>query len=161
MEIDGWTIDGGKAGPAFRGDAGQVKSIVETFGADVAFRLKSHSRWAYLTVEAEHVKRVQKTVKETGEWFILTLLSQHLESIVFFGMCWITPMSKPRRVENPIESAIVDSIAPIDVAILPLLRKMEWTKLQIYSSTLLPNIRYRILYDGVDQLGSVTHVLMR
>ena len=28
VEIDGWTIDGGKAGPAFRGDAGQVKSLV-------------------------------------------------------------------------------------------------------------------------------------
>ena len=48
LEIDGWTIDGGKAGPAFRGDAGQVKSIVETFGADVAFLLKSHSQMGVL-----------------------------------------------------------------------------------------------------------------
>ena len=71
VEIDGWTIDGGVAGPAFRADAGQVKSIVETLDFDVNFPIDvTLSDGRTLTVEAKHVKRVQKTVKETGEWFI-------------------------------------------------------------------------------------------
>ena len=71
IEIDGWTIDGSVAGPAFRADAGQVKSLVEAFDSNVEFPVvvtlddgRQH------TVESKHVKRVQHTVKETGEWFI-------------------------------------------------------------------------------------------
>ena len=71
IEIDGWTIDGGVAGPAFRADAGQVKTIVESFSSDIEFPIDVElSDGRTLTVLPEHVKRVQKSVKETGEWFV-------------------------------------------------------------------------------------------
>ena len=125
VEIDGWTIDGGKAGPAFRGDAGQVKSLVETFEADVAFPTEvTLSDGRTLIVEAEHVKRVQKTVKETGEWFIPHVvepafgIDRILWHVLDHAYVETEKSGEPYRMLQ-----LSDSIAPIDVAILPLFEK--------------------------------------
>ena len=55
----------------FEAMPGQVKSIVERFNSDVEFPIVvTLEDGRQQTVEIQHVKRVQKTVKETGEWFI-------------------------------------------------------------------------------------------
>ena len=69
--IDGWTIDGAKAGPAFRSLAGQVKSKVEELPKDTEFPITLNlNDGEAVIVEQEHVKRVQKSETLTGEWFI-------------------------------------------------------------------------------------------
>ena len=58
IEIDGWTIDGGTAGPAFRGDAGQVKTIVESFESDMTYPVEvTLSDGRVLLVEKMNVER--------------------------------------------------------------------------------------------------------
>ena len=125
VEIDGWTIDGGVAGPAFRADAGQVKSIVETLDSDVNFPIDvTLSDGRTLTVGAEHVKRVQKTVKETGEWFIPHVvepafgIDRILWHVLDHAFVETEKSGEPYRMLK-----LSNLIAPIDVAILPLFEK--------------------------------------
>jgi glycyl-tRNA synthetase len=125
IEIDGWTIDGGTAGPAFRADAGQVKTIVESFESDMSYPtdvILSDGR--VLTVEEKHVKRVQKIVKETGEWFIPHVvepafgIDRILWHIIDHAFIETEKSGEPYRMLS-----LSEQIAPIDVAILPLFEK--------------------------------------
>jgi glycyl-tRNA synthetase len=125
IEIDGWTIDGGTAGPAFRADAGQVKTIVESFESDMSYPtdvILSDGR--VLTVEEKHVKRVQKIVKETGEWFIPHVvepafgIDRILWHIIDHAFIETEKSGEPYRMLS-----LSGQIAPIDVAILPLFEK--------------------------------------
>ncbi len=125
IEIDGWTIDGGTAGPAFRGDAGQVKSIVEGFESKMAYPAEvTLSDGRVLIVEEQHVKRVQKTVKETGEWFIPHVvepafgIDRILWHILDHGFKETEKGGEPYRMLT-----LSEHIAPIDVAIFPLFEK--------------------------------------
>ena len=63
IEIDAWTIDGAKAGPAFRALAGKVKDFVENLPADTTFPLSHSIEGTDLEILSEHVKRVQRTEK--------------------------------------------------------------------------------------------------
>ena len=71
ITIDAWTINGATAGPAFKALAGAVKTAVEalpkstTFPCEVALQ-----DGTTVVVGEEHVKPNQKTIKETGEWYI-------------------------------------------------------------------------------------------
>ena len=125
IEIDGWTIDGGIAGPAFRADAGQVKTIVESFSSDIEFPFDVElSDGRTLTVLPEHVKRVQKSVKETGEWFVPHVvepafgIDRILWHILDHAFVETEKGGEPYRMLK-----LSDSIAPIDVAIFPLFEK--------------------------------------
>ena len=125
IEIDGWTIDGGTAGPAFRGDAGQVKSIVEGFESNMTYPAEvTLSDGRVLIVEEQHVKRVQKTVKETGEWFIPHVvepafgIDRILWHILDHGFKETEKGGGPYRMLT-----LSEHIAPIDVAIFPLFEK--------------------------------------
>ena len=125
IEIDGWTIDGGVAGPAFRADAGQVKTIVESFSSDIEFPIDVElSDGRTLTVLPEHVKRVQKSVKETGEWFVPHVvepafgIDRILWHILDHAFVETEKGGEPYRMLE-----LSDSIAPIDVAIFPLFEK--------------------------------------
>ena len=138
VEIDGWTIDGGAAGPVFRADAGEVKTIVETFDSNVKFPADiTLSDGRVLTVKTEHVKRLQKTVKETGEWFIPHVvepafgIDRILWHVLDHAYQEMEKGGEPYRMLK-----LSESIAPIDVAILPLFEK-----------------------DGMDQLASELHQL--
>jgi len=125
IEIDGWTIDGGTAGPAFRGDAGEVKSIVETFDSAIVYpaKIELHDGRS-ITVEQQHVKRVQKTVKETGEWFIPHVvepafgIDRILWHILDHAYVETEKSGEPYRILT-----LSDKVAPIDVAIFPLFEK--------------------------------------
>tara|TARA_Y100000589_G_scaffold166903_1_gene158889 strand:+ start:20748 stop:22415 length:1668 start_codon:yes stop_codon:yes gene_type:complete len=68
--IDGWTIDGSVAGPAFRSLAGKVKHTVEQFPAQTEFPQEITIDGEKLIVEQNHVKRLQRIDTITGEWFI-------------------------------------------------------------------------------------------
>ena len=125
VEIDGWTIDGGVAGPAFRADAGQVKSIVETLDSDVNFPIDvTLSDGRTLTVGAEHVKRVQKIVKETGVWFIPHVVEPAfgIDRILWHVLDHAF-VETEKSGETYRMLKLSNLIAPIDVAILPLFEK--------------------------------------
>lgn len=68
--IDGWTIDGAIAGPAFRSLAGKVKTAVEQLPLETEFPISLNIDEQMISVESNHVKRLQKTETLTGEWFI-------------------------------------------------------------------------------------------
>ena len=70
VEVDGWTIDGSKAGPAFRALAGKVKEFVENLDADVSFPMVASIDSQQVEILPEHVKRVQTTANVTGEWYV-------------------------------------------------------------------------------------------
>lgn len=71
IEIDGWTLNGATAGPAFRALAGSVKKAVESLDAQTAFPINlSLENGDSVDVLPEHVKRVQRTETITGEWYI-------------------------------------------------------------------------------------------
>ena len=102
-----------------------MKSLVETFDADVAFPTEvTLSDGRTLIVEAEHVKRVQKTVKETGEWFIPHVvepafgIDRILWHVLDHAYVETEKSGEPYRMLQ-----LSDTIAPIDVAILPLFEK--------------------------------------
>lgn len=125
VEIDGWTIDGGAAGPAFRADAGQVKTIVESFDSNVEFPTDvTLSDGRTITVGPEHVKRVQKTVKETGEWYIPHVvepafgIDRILWHVLDHAYVETEKSGEPYRMLK-----LSSSIVPVDVAILPLFEK--------------------------------------
>tara|TARA_B100001094_G_scaffold240731_1_gene236456 strand:+ start:703 stop:2376 length:1674 start_codon:yes stop_codon:yes gene_type:complete len=125
LEIDGWTIDGGVAGPAFRGDAGQVKILVEKLDLDTTFPVEVLLEdGRKLTVESQHVKRVQKTVKETGEWFIPHVvepafgIDRILWHVLDHAYVESEKGGEPYRMLK-----LASLVAPIDVVILPLFEK--------------------------------------
>ena len=97
VEVDGWTIDGAKAGPAFRALAGKVKEHVENLDSDVSFPMITSIDGQEVEILPEHVKRVQTTANVTGEWYVPHVVSQHLELIESFGMYWTIVTMKPKR----------------------------------------------------------------
>ena len=71
IEIDGWTLNGATAGPAFRALAGSVKKAVESLDAQAVFPINlTLENGDAVDVLPEHVKRVQRTETITGEWYI-------------------------------------------------------------------------------------------
>lgn len=156
VEIDGWTIDGGVAGPAFRADAGQVKTIVESFESSVEFPAEIIlSDGRVVTVQSEHVKRVQKTVKETGEWFIPHVvepafgIDRILWHVIDHAFEETEKAGEPYRMLK-----LADSIAPIDVAILPLFEKdgMDELALELHQRC-CQKAGIVSLYDGSGSIG--------
>ncbi|MFL2950278.1 MAG: glycine--tRNA ligase [Candidatus Thalassarchaeaceae archaeon] len=125
IEIDGWTIDGGTAGPAFRGDAGQVKTIVESFESDMTYPSEvTLSDGRVLLVEEQHVKRVQKTVKETGEWFIPHVVEPAFGIDRILWHILDHAFKETEKGGEPYRMLTLSKhIAPIDVAIFPLFEK--------------------------------------
>ncbi len=73
MEVHrkGWTLEGSSAGPAFRADAPAVRAAVEALAADVRFpttvEVEDGRRF---TIEAEHVKSIDRTEVARGTWFL-------------------------------------------------------------------------------------------
>ena len=156
MEIDGWTIDGGVAGPAFRADAGEVKGLVESFDLGTQFPadvVLNDGRT--LRVESQHVKRVQKTVKETGEWFIPHVVEPAfgIDRILWHVLDHAYDESEkggePYRILK-----LSPLVAPIDVVILPLFEKngMDKIALDLHKRCcMIPNLVS--MYDASGSIG--------
>ena len=124
VEIDGWTIDGAKAGPAFRALAGKVKTIVESLPADSSFPMTLDIEGVEVEVLSEHVKRVQRTENVNGEWYVPHVVEPA------FGIdriIWHLLDHSYSETEKAGESytllRLPETVAPVDVTVLPLYEK--------------------------------------
>ena len=66
----GWTIDGSRAGPAFRQHAPAVKTYVESLPEETEFPQVYHIGKEELLIAEEHVKRIDIKNTINGEWFL-------------------------------------------------------------------------------------------
>jgi glycyl-tRNA synthetase len=156
IEIDGWTIDGGIAGPAFRADAGQVKTLVEALELDTEFPtdvVLNDGR--SLTVESQHVKRIQKTVKETGEWFIPHVVEPAFGIDRILWHVLDHAYDESEKSGEPYRMLKLSSlVAPVDVVILPLFEKngMDEIASELHKQCcMVPNLVS--MYDASGSIG--------
>ena len=156
VDIDGWTIDGAKAGPAFRALAGQVKDKVEALAADTVFPVSIVLEGGEeVTVESAHVKRVQRTESVAGEWFIPHVVEPA------FGIDRIIW----HLIDHAYEETVTDDdvyvrlrlhadVAPIDAAVLPLFEKDGMSELASDLHRRLCGKRGVLaVYDGSGSIG--------
>ncbi|MGB0516597.1 MAG: glycine--tRNA ligase [Poseidonia sp.] len=155
-EIDGWTIDGAKAGPAFKSLAGTVKTALEALPKTTTFPLELDlPNGERVTVEQEHVKPNQRTIKETGEWYIPHVIEPAfgIDRIIWH----VIDHAYHETVKNDEPYTLMklaEGVAPVDFAVLPLFEKdgmgeMAW------------DIHQRIcraaglvsMYDGTGSIG--------
>jgi glycyl-tRNA synthetase len=124
VEIDGWTIDGAKAGPAFRALAGKVKEAIEGLDSTASFPLTLNIDGTDVEVLDEHVKRRQFTDNQTGEWFIPHVVEPAfgIDRIIWHLLdhCY---EETDKGGENYSYLRLPSSVAPVDVCVLPLYEK--------------------------------------
>lgn len=135
VEIDGWTIDGAKAGPAFRALAGQVKSAVEEMSSDTSFPKTIAIDGIDVEILAEHVKRVQRTENVNGEWFIPHVVEPAfgIDRIIWHLLDHSYTVTE-KSGEDYTLLTLPEAVAPVDVTVLPLYEK-----------------------DGMDELAQTIH----
>tara|TARA_B100001094_G_C18162395_1_gene790106 strand:+ start:331 stop:2007 length:1677 start_codon:yes stop_codon:yes gene_type:complete len=123
--IDAWTVNGATVGPTFKALAGAVKQAVEELPKDTQFPTNiTLSNSETVTVEQEHVKPNQKTIKETGEWYIPHVIepSFGIDRIIWHALDHAY-QELEKEGENYTVMRLDPSIVPIDYAIFPLFEK--------------------------------------
>ncbi len=124
VEIDGWTIDGAKAGPAFRALAGKVKDAIEELDSTTSFPLTLNIDGTDVEVLSEHVKRRQFTDNQTGEWFIPHVVEPAfgIDRIIWHLLdhCY---EETEKGGESYSYLRLPSTVAPVDVCVLPLYEK--------------------------------------
>ncbi len=154
--IDAWTIDGAKAGPAFKALAGQVKNAVEALPKATDFPCEIIlDDGSSVVVEAEHVKPNQKTIKETGEWYIPHVVEPAfgIDRIIWHIIDHaFTEVSK--NDERYTTMKLSPNIAPIDYAVFPLFEKdgMEDIAWKLHQSLCMKS-GVVSMYDGSGSIG--------
>ncbi len=125
IEIDGWTIDGAKAGPAFKSLAGMVKTALETLPKATTFPLDLElPNGETVCVEEEHVKPNQKTIKETGEWYIPHVIEPAfgIDRIIWHVIDHAYHETE-KKGEPYCIMKLQPDVAPVDYAVFPLFEK--------------------------------------
>ena len=124
VEVDGWTIDGAKAGPAFRALAGKVKEFVENLDANSTFPMVTSFEGQEVEILPEHVKRVQTTENVTGEWYVPHVVEPAfgIDRIIWHLLDHCYTETKKEGEDYTLLS-LPNEVAPIDVAVLPLSEK--------------------------------------
>ncbi len=154
--IDGWTIDGATAGPAFKALAGQVKEAVEALPKSTTFpceiNLASGER---VSVAKEHVKPNKKTIKETGEWYLPHVIEPAfgIDRIIWHVIDHA--YHEVKKNDEPYTLMRLDpSIAPVDYAVFPLFEKdgMSDLAMQIHQQ-LCRTSGVVSMYDGTGSIG--------
>jgi len=151
------TIDGAKAGPAFRELAGLVKDALEALEQiPTEFPLElTLSSGEVVTVESEHVKRqrIQQTVN--GEWFLPHVvepafgIDRIIWHIIDHAWCEIEKEGQDYSVMR-----LAPDIAPIDVAVLPLFEKDGMGKMaEELNRTICSTKGLFSYYDGSGSIG--------
>lgn len=151
------TIDGAKAGPAFRDRAGLVKDALEALEQiPTEFPLElTLSSGEVVTVESEHVKRqrIQQTVN--GEWFLPHVvepafgIDRIIWHIIDHAWCEIEKEGQDYSVMR-----LAPDIAPIDVAVLPLFEKDGMGKMaEGLNRTICSTKGLFSYYDGSGSIG--------
>ena len=124
IETDGWTIDGAKAGPAFRALAGKVKEYVENLPAETTFPLSHNIEGTDLEILPEHVKRVQRTENVNGEWFVPHVVEPAFGiDRIIWHLLDHSYTETEKSGEDYALLALPEVIAPVDVTVLPLFEK--------------------------------------
>ncbi len=154
--VDAWTIDGATAGPAFKALAGQVKAAVEALPKATTFPTTiSLDDGTSVTVEPEHVKANQKTVKETGEWYIPHVIEPAfgIDRILWHVLDHAyTELEKNGETYTLMKLA--EAVAPVDMAVFPLFEKdgMDERAAEIHR-TLCGRAGVVSMYDGSGSIG--------
>ena len=154
--IDGWTIDGAKAGPAFRSLAGQVKLKVEELPRETEFPITLQlNDGENIRIEQEHVKRVQKTETLTGEWFIPHVVEPAfgIDRIIWHVLDHAYAETQ-KESETYTIMKLAPSVAPVDFCVFPLFEKDGMQDIATEITKIL-NSRDGIVanYDGSGSIG--------
>ena len=156
VTIDVWTIDGAVAGPAFKQLAGLVKNAVEALPKETDFPHEvTLDNGESVLVEPHHVKPNQRTIKETGEWYIPHVIEPA------FGIdriIWHVLDHAYNEVDKNDESYTVmqlsDAVAPVDYAVFPLFEKEGMTELALQIHQRLCKKHGVVsMYDGSGSIG--------
>jgi glycyl-tRNA synthetase len=124
VEIDGWTIDGAKAGPAFRALAGKVKAAVEEVPSDTTFPLSIEVEGQNIEIHPEHVKRIQRSENVTGEWFIPHVVEPAFGiDRIIWHLLDHSYTETEKSGEDYTLLSLPELVAPVDVTVLPLYEK--------------------------------------
>ena len=125
VEIDGWTTNGATAGPAFRALAGAVKNAVEQLPSTCEFPIQlSLENNESVTVDMEHVKRVQRTESISGEWYIPHVVEPAfgIDRIIWHLLDHAYHESSKGEDEY-VTLKLSNSVAPVDYCVFPLFEK--------------------------------------
>lgn len=125
VEIDGWTTDGATAGPAFRALAGAVKKAVEQLSSNCEYPTQvTLENGESVTVDLEHVKRVQRTETISGEWYIPHVVEPAfgIDRIIWHLLDHAYDESG-KDGEEYVTLRLNESIAPVDYCVFPLFEK--------------------------------------
>ncbi|MBT3477054.1 MAG: glycine--tRNA ligase, partial [Euryarchaeota archaeon] len=131
VEIDGWTTDGAKAGPAFRALAGAVKAAVERLPSNADFPIQlTLDSGDQVAVELEHVKRVQRTETISGEWYIPHVVEPAfgIDRIIWHILDHAYD-EEGKDGEQYTTLRLSENIAPVDYCVFPLFEKDGMGKL--------------------------------
>ncbi len=156
VEIDGWTTDGAKAGPVFRALAGAVKTAVESLSSDAHFpQVLQLESGESVTVEAEHVKRVQRTETLTGEWFIPHVVEPAfgIDRIIWHLLDHAYDEAGKEGEDYTI-MRLSENVAPVDYCVFPLFEKDGMGELakQVHSQLCAKN-GIVSMYDSSGSIG--------
>lgn len=156
VEIDGWTINGATAGPAFTTQAGAVKQAVEALPKSTTFPCElALPSGDFVTVEPEHVKPQQKTIKETGEWYLPHVIEPAfgIDRIIWHVLDHAYH-EEEKNGEPYTVLKLAPVIAPVDVVVLPLFEKdgMDVLASQIHTQ-ICSTAGLVSMYDGSGSIG--------
>ncbi len=125
VEIDGWTMNGATAGPAFRALAGKVKALVEKLPADTTFPMVCTLEDGQdVEVMPEHVKRLQRTETITGEWYIPHVVEPAfgIDRIIWHILDHAYD-DEAKGGEDYTILRLSEHVAPVDYCVFPLFEK--------------------------------------
>ena len=124
VEIDGWTIDGAKAGPAFRELANNVKQEIENLSSNTSFPLSLDIDGKIIEVLPEHVKRVQRIENQNGEWYIPHVVEPAFGiDRIIWHLIDQSYQETQKGGEDYVLLNLPEIVAPVDVCVLPLFEK--------------------------------------
>ena len=156
VHVDGWTIEGAVAGPAFKSQAGEVKAAVEALPKQTTFPCElTLAGGSVVNVLEEHVKPNQKVMKETGEWFIPHVIEPAfgIDRIIWHVLDHAYHEEK-KNDEDYTLMKLSAKIAPVDIAVFPLFEKDGMDELaQRIHERLCGRSGTVSLYDGSGSIG--------
>lgn len=153
--FDGWTIDGSVAGPTFRSLAGKVKVAVEELPLETSFPVNITIDGENVTVQENHVKRLQRTDTLTGEWYIPHVIEPAfgIDRIIWHVLDHAYEESE-KQGESYTIMKLNSNVVPIDYAVLPLFEKDGMGELaRNLNSTLNKKFGVVSTYDSSGSIG--------
>ena len=156
VEVDGWTVEGAVAGPAFRALAGKVKVAVEALDASASFPCSlTLEDGSVVEVLPEHVKRLQRTVTEAGEWFVPHVVEPAFGiDRIIWHLIDHAYEEAGEGDEAYVRLRLHRDVAPVDAAVLPLFEKDGMGDRAREVHRRLCSLRgVQAIYDGSGSIG--------